>query len=487
MIPHGPLIVFLIYLFYGAAFFAIGVAIISRLKTFATLRIAGLFWLLAVFAFSHAMHEWLEMFLFLEQVEPFLALRIRYLSMMLLAGSFLFLYLFGVNLLRAINPRNTPWLLGLLAVATIIFLLRLHDHSYLPAADFLKVVDQSTRRLFAIPATLLTGSGFLLYARRLRALSRQGAGNFTGAGLAFLAYGVFTGLIPSNSTLLQLPIQFWRGLTAFVILHFIMYALDIFWRERDAMLNKRLQQAARVEKLSAIGRLAAGIAHEINNPLANASLQLELLQRDPAVNALPEKSLQRLQHIAGSVEKSSRIATELLHLTGRHQLTTAYEPVVLQTALATAWRELAAGHNHHLENLLPPALAIYGLGLKLEQLFRNLLENALDAMPAEGTVTVTGREEEGKIVVEVLDQGEGVAGENRQQVLEPFFTTKEVGKGTGLGLAICHAIMAQHDGTLELNPRSDQRGTAVTLTFPASIHRRGRPGKPARPRGIAHE
>ncbi|ADH86769.1 sensor histidine kinase [Desulfurivibrio alkaliphilus] len=456
---------FLIYLFYGAAFFAIGVAIISRLSTFAFLRIAGIFWLLALFAFSHAMHEWLEMFLYLEP-DHYLALPIRRLSLLLLAGSFIFLLFFGINFHSLLNQRLMPWLWGLPVVSTAIFFLLLSNHAALPVEAFLNVVDYSSRKCYALPASLLSGSAFLLYANRQRSLSRKGAGNLAGAGLAFIAYGILAGLIPSDNQLGAMPIQFWRGLTAFIILHFIMYALDLFSQERDSLINSQLQRAAQADKLEAIGRLAAGIAHEINNPLANASLQLELLKQDPTVAFLPEKSCQRVKNITSSVDKSAKIASELLHLVDQRQEITTYEPVTIRPLVETVWRELnGISEKHGLDNLLPASLTIYGLPLKLEQLFRNLLANALDAMPGGGVISIAGRQEGDQVIVELQDEGGGIEENHQLLAKEPFFTTKEVGKGTGLGLAICHGIMAQHNGTLEIESRRDRQGTVVTLFF----------------------
>lgn len=468
----SPFFVFLVYLLYGGAFFAIGIAIVTRLKTFTKLRIAGLFWLLAAFAFSHSLHEWFELFLHLEAQSGHSLLGIRQFSLLLLLSSFLFLAFFAINLHRVLHPATLPWLYGLLLVPTGFFLWLLFSHKFLVNDDFLRVVDFSIRKLLALPATLLTGVGFMLYSRRLRLLSRRGAGNFAGTGLAFLVYGIFTGVFPSDAVVFQLPIQFWRGLTAFFILHFLMYGLHIFLDEREAQISERLRRSAQEEKLGAIGRLAAGIAHEINNPLANAAMQLELLLNEPSVSALPGKSIARIEAVERGIEKSARIAGELLLLAGRQQDSIDYNLVELREVLNTAWRELAAGEFHRLQNNLPSSLVVYGQELKLEQLFRNLLLNSVDAMPDGGVITVYGSEADGRIVVRLLDQGQGISSGEGDLLLEPFFTTKEVGKGTGLGLAICCGIMAQHQGTLEITSREGRQGAMVTLSFPGAVVRK---------------
>lgn len=459
----GDFVIFTIYLFYGAAFFAIGVTILARLKTFATLRIAGLFWLLAVFAFLHSFHEWLELFLVVGSGTADFLLQIRHLSLFLLLLSFLVLCFFGINLHGVLNRRIWPYLSALLVILTAIFLyVNLFREELLLLAE----VDRNIRWFFGLPATVLTGSGFILYAGRLRALSARGASNFTGAGLAFLLYGYLTGLVPSTETLFEMPVQLWRGLSAFIILHFIMRALDHFLAERDALIEDKLQRVAHSEKLSAVGRMAAGVAHEINNPLANVSLQLELLQADPAVGGLPEKSRQRLAGIERNVEKSAAIARELLFLAGRPEEQPRIEPVDLHRIVLQAWQSVISRQpDCRLRNQLPEPLLVLGSALKLEQLFANLFSNAMDVMPDGGEIRVAGRTTQRQTIVTVTDQGPGINPQNREKVLEPFFTTKEPGSGTGLGLAISYGIMFQHGGSLDLADGSDGRGTTVILTF----------------------
>ncbi len=461
-----PFTLFLIYIFYGAAFFAMGVAIVARLKTFATLQIAGFFWLLALFGFSHAGHEWLELFLAMEVGTEALRLQVRQVSLLLLLISFVFLLLFGINLHRVLNPRAGLYLIGIFLLLTAGFLLVLYNQLVILQQPVLEVIDYRIRKLFALPATLFTASGFILYARRLQTMSSKGAGNFIGAGAAFVAYGVFTGVLSSQTVIAQLPIQFWRGLSAFIILHFIMYALDRFLGERDALISQRLEQTAQSEKLSSIGRLAAGVAHEINNPLTNVSLQLEMLEQDQAVKSLPAKTRNRLDIARRNLDRSTRIAKELLIFAGKPSEQLLPQPVDLVPIISRAWHTLDHRNaNHELVQQLPASLMIPGYSFKLEQLFTNLFQNALDASPAGGIITVSGREEQDRVVITVSDQGEGIAPENLSLVMEPFFTTKKVGKGVGLGLAICYGIMLEHGGEISLLASPDSRGATVRLIF----------------------
>ncbi|MFN2367300.1 MAG: sensor histidine kinase, partial [Desulfurivibrionaceae bacterium] len=434
---------------------------------FAKLKISGMFWLLALFAFSHAFHEWLELFrhLALPMSETVTA-RIRYVSLLLAFISFLFLFFFGVTLHWILSRQKRIWLKIFLLIQVELFGLLLLFRRHSDTTAFVDIVENNLRLLLAFPAAFITGVGFLLYARQLRGLSARGAGNFAGAGIAFIAYGVWTGLV-SSGTVILLPVEIWRGLAAFMVLHFIMYGLDLFLDEREAKIAERLQLAARSEKLSAVGRLAAGVAHEINNPLANVSLQLELLHRDPAVTGLPEKVIGRLHAIERNIEKSARIAQELLVFAGGRESSAELVPVDLAQAVNHAW-QLAAhrADNHHLQCRLAAMPPVSGIPLKLEELFLNLFLNAMDAMPEGGVIEVSGRRKEKQLLVEVADYGAGFPPDKKALALEPFFSTKEIGQGTGLGLAICYGIMELHGGAIEVASRSEGTGAVVTLTFP---------------------
>ena len=456
--------IFLVFLPYGAVFFAIGVAITSRRKIFIHLKIAGLFWLLAMFAFSHSLHEWLEMYRHLQLTDnTALLMNVRYVSLVMALTSFLFLFMFGVSLISALLPTVRRWFLLVFLLILGLFAARLLTNFFW--ADYF-VREYDMRLLIALPATLLTATAFFIYARQLTNKKVRGANSFFGAGCAFLAYGIFTGAIPSGTVLL-LPVEAWRGLSAFVILHFLMYALDSFMDQREEMITDQLQLAANSEKLSAIGRLAAGVAHEINNPLANASLQLEMLRQHSEISILPEKITARLQAIEKSIDKSSHIARELLLFAGGKTPDTPFSTIAISGVIDSAWQMASyKSKQHQLHNNLLSDLSVKGNRIKLEELFLNLFLNAIDAMPDQGTIEINGREEADQVIIQVLDTGSSIAVENLDLVMEPFFTTKEVGQGTGLGLSICYGIMKLHGGSINIAPRKNTNGACVTLKFP---------------------
>jgi len=457
-------LLFILYLFYGAAFFALGVAITARLKVFSTLVVAGLFWMLACFGYVHALHEWVELYLRLELVDEPFWMTIRYISLVLLLLSFVFLYIFGINLHWLLNFKTWPYT-GALAVASALifgYLYFIRGQEMQPYE-----IDYHIRLFFALPASWIAGLGFIIYAKRIHDMSIKGAGSFLGAGVVFLAYGIFSGLVSSDVQVMDTPVQLWRGLCAYVILLFIMLALNRFLAERDEMMSKRLQKNAQFEKLSSIGRLASGIAHEINNPLANASLQVELLQKNPDVAALPDSVQGQLKSIERSLEKSSNIASELMGMAQEHPGGSTFALVDINRSTRRAWEGLkdafpaCSMYIHSQGPLLVP-----GMPTQIEQLFRNIFKNAAEAMPQGGRIDVYGLRHRQKVVVRVLDQGQGIDAEVYDSALDPFFTTKEVGKAKGLGLSICYGIMKLHNGSIELSPRMDQTGTEVNLVFP---------------------
>lgn len=460
--------IFLVYLFYGGAFFAIGVSIISRDLKSSRLKIARILWVFALFAVIHGVHEWLEMFLRVSTVsvpDNFSA-GAGILKLAMVGTSFLFLLLFGLAVFDiALAGRRVLLIMvcGLLTAFTLILLLRPWQGD---PAHYLAWADYRIRNLIALPGALMAGIGLIVYSGTVRGVSRKGALNFTGAGISVIGYGIFTGIVPSGTFFFSswLPVELFRGLWALAILHFMMHALYTFDTERQAAIEESLNRFVQSEKLSALGRLAAGIAHEINNPLANMSLNLEIIKRTMGEKgALPEYG-KKIEVIERNLTRASRIASELLHVASER------EPRPMETDLA----EVVEG----ALKLLGPKATEYELAVdlngvgpvrgvpwKLEEALLNVLINAMDATAPGGRISILARQEGTKALLEVADSGTGIAPEDLERVMEPFFTTKRVGEGTGLGLAICYGIMQMHGGDITITSRQGE-GTTVTMSFP---------------------
>jgi len=239
--------------------------------------------------------------------------------------------------------------------------------------------------------------------------------------------------------------------------------------------NRALAQAReswlRSERLAAVGRLAAGIAHEVGNPLGAIGGFAELA-RDRLRGAAPEVE-DLMSRIAAEAERIDRIVRDLLEFA--RPSPPARSPVSLP-AVADAAQRLARVQPRFREVEaafawppdLPAALADEG---RLVQVFLNLFLNAGDAMGGRGSVQVRGRAAEGGVEVEVADRGPGIAPEHLAQVFDPFFTTKAPGAGTGLGLSVCHRLIEVMGGRIDAG-NAPEGGAVFRLWLPAAAERR---------------
>jgi len=230
---------------------------------------------------------------------------------------------------------------------------------------------------------------------------------------------------------------------------------------------------ARAEKLSAVGRLAAGVVHEINNPLATISACAESLEarvNDGEFDGSP--GLQDLREYLGLIRSEAfrckNITRGLLDFSRTR--TAAHVTINLADVIQSAVRLLShQKRNPEIEFKVDVAgdlLPVSGDPGQLQQAVIALATNALDAMGESGVLTIVGRNEDQKVIVDVIDTGVGIAPENLPKIFEPFFTTKEIGRGTGLGLAVCYGILTEHGGTLDVQSTVGT-GTTFTITLSA--------------------
>jgi two-component system NtrC family sensor kinase len=228
---------------------------------------------------------------------------------------------------------------------------------------------------------------------------------------------------------------------------------------------------ARAEKLSAVGRLAAGVVHEINNPLATISACAESLEA--RVNdgefdgsAALEDLREYLGLIRSEAWRCKSITMGLLDFSRTR--TSAHVCINLGDVIQSAVRLLSHQKRNPLiqfkVDIASDLLPVSGDPGQLQQAIIALATNALDAMGESGVLTITGRNDAQKVVVEVGDTGVGIAPENLPKIFEPFFTTKEIGRGTGLGLAVCYGILTEHGGTLDVQSNVGA-GTTFTITL----------------------
>jgi len=229
--------------------------------------------------------------------------------------------------------------------------------------------------------------------------------------------------------------------------------------------QKRLLQA---EKLAAIGRLAAGVAHEINNPIMGIRNCVNLLgnsaafpEKEKKYVALINNSLSGMENVVRNLLSFSRAPEEekrvfmprdvvdrtsefLSHIAGKKGVSFSFEPC---------------------DHCRP----VFGSPNEFQQVVMNIFMNSIDAMPEGGNVLISSDSPPGTDIVEIKirDTGTGISEDHLDKIFEPFFTTKEPGRGTGLGLYVCHQIVAGMGGNIEVESRTGE-GTTFTIRIPAS-------------------
>jgi len=230
--------------------------------------------------------------------------------------------------------------------------------------------------------------------------------------------------------------------------------------DRDE-LERRLVQA---DKLSSIGLLAAGVAHEVNTPLAVISTYAQMLAKQISGDSTQSKLLDK---IARQTFRASEIVNSLLNFsrTATTELTELDLNRLIRETVTLIEHQLskaAVRAEFQFEDPLPP---IRGNTGKLQQVFLNLFLNARDAMERGGLLTIRTWSDDASVYVEVRDTGEGISAEHLARIYDPFFTTKAAKKGTGLGLSVTYGIVREHGGDIEVESQPGE-GTRFQLGFP---------------------
>ncbi|NUQ35554.1 MAG: HAMP domain-containing histidine kinase [Planctomycetaceae bacterium] len=244
------------------------------------------------------------------------------------------------------------------------------------------------------------------------------------------------------------------------------YQLDMENKVHDASQRIREHERSLIvaQRLAATGTLAAGLAHEINNPLGGMLNALRRIREKTTDSSqreyldLMEEGLGRIKTLMGQILNFSR---------GRDAPAADFDVVEALTK-AVEFVRYRFDETHRLSIELPKVLSkVFGDPGAIGQVMINLLLNARDALSDSGEVKLLAREERGDIVIEVKDTGHGMDEQTRAHIFDPFFTTKGPGKGTGLGLTIVHTIVSNHDGVIAVDSEPG-KGTAFTIRIPVS-------------------
>lgn len=244
----------------------------------------------------------------------------------------------------------------------------------------------------------------------------------------------------------------------------------------DRQVAERTKQVIRSEQLASVGFLAAGVAHEINNPLASIALCAESLEgrveRALTENLTAESKdrdviRQYLQMIQREAFRCKGITERLLDFSRRgdtdRELADLRE---LVTGVTEMVGHIGKYHHSHIE-LLPGERVVAPVnGQQLRQVVLNLLTNGLESLEPGGTVTIAVRQHAGCAEIEFADNGCGMTEEVREHLFEPFFTRRRAGQGTGLGLSITYRIIADHQGQIDVHSDGPGRGSRFTVRLP---------------------
>lgn len=238
----------------------------------------------------------------------------------------------------------------------------------------------------------------------------------------------------------------------------------------DCTDTQRLErELAHSERLASIGQLAAGVAHEIGNPITGIACLAQNLKLADDQNEVLDTAGQ----IKEQTDRVSRILDTLMNFSRSGNMSSPLflEAVDLRTCADQAIQLIALDREARqvsLINEISEGLRVLGDPQRLSQVFVNLLNNARDACSDDDRITLSSSVDKGYVYIDITDTGDGIPGADLQRIFEPFYTTKRPGKGTGLGLSLVYGIIEEHNGNIRVSspPRGASKGTCVSLEFP---------------------
>jgi len=248
---------------------------------------------------------------------------------------------------------------------------------------------------------------------------------------------------------------------------------------RDVTEQEAMREVLiRSDKLSALGKLSAGLAHELRNPLAVISSCAQLCLKKPKLPAALGKNLDMINR---NVQRADQLINDLLAFSKPSQI--SWKPVDINDILSRTLRmvklEKSVRHLSFETDFDPDLPPVLGDGEKIGQVFLNILLNAIQASPEGGKVLVLSQRPvgENRVEVTIMDNGPGIPAEHLKKIFDPFFTTKA--EGTGLGLSISNSIMEQHNGRIDVTAGPEGIGARVSVVLPVVEGVRKKPVKEA--------
>jgi signal transduction histidine kinase len=236
-------------------------------------------------------------------------------------------------------------------------------------------------------------------------------------------------------------------------------------------LKETQEQLQSAEKLASIGQLAAGVAHEINNPLGTILLYTSLIKKEISSRIENPQTMEDLELIAEETNRCKNIVSNLLNFARQGQMKISDVDVfdVINGILKTVrLKPEFKGISFNVESEADETI-IPGDGDQLKQVYLNVINNACEAMEERPVKKISIRllKDEKYFITEITDTGNGITKENMNKLFTPFFTTKKIGKGTGLGLAISYGIIKMHKGDIRAKSTVGE-GTTIIIRLPLS-------------------
>ena len=290
------------------------------------------------------------------------------------------------------------------------------------------------------------------------------------------AFGVTLYFIISTAIILWLPSQF-PGLgfgahVHFTVLNTVVFLMSLLTakirKDDELEIKNHQQEIIHAARLSSLGEMASGIAHEINNPLAIIRGKTEILQMKLEAGEVPkEELLKTTETILSTLTRTSKIVKGLLAFS-RSEGQAEFQNISIDQTLGEIlglFQERVKAQNIQLKINTAKNLYIKGSSLQLGQVIMNLINNAFDAIEnsPEKWIQIDLLKSSTGAQLTIMDSGPGIPTEVRKKIMEPFFTTKDVGKGTGLGLSISKSIIESHDGKLWLDEQCPNTRFVIDL------------------------
>lgn len=317
-------------------------------------------------------------------------------------------------------------------------------------------------------------------------IARKPAVSFLVAALACVLYGFIFLKSQSLSELMQPSIMI-RFPLLWVVAFFSSWIAHDAESEKDALKAEMQAHWIHSEKLAALGEMASGIAHEINNPLTSILGTVQLIlnesgEGDGIVHKELVISKEDMKVIERNTVRCKKIVSDMLKFSSQHEF--CFENMDVKQPLMDAFSLLQNRIKFSKigviwKNLNEPVVQkVSASAVHLEQVFFNLIANAVQAMSQGGTLTITIDRKKNVskrnicsefIEVMIQDTGIGIDPENMKRLFQPFFTTKGNGQGTGLGLTVAHSIIAKHNGKIFVESKGVHQGTKVVVQLPAAL------------------